>query len=859
MFFRCNGNLSDEVNMKKFLKVGWKVAVLLVWFLISIVVFEILLNRGSTDYTKEITNPSLPVVTVRYDGHDINKMFGYVEERDFSLIRNGITPLSEDRALSLRIYEKNNNIKSVSYELRSVDNSRFIESQEIENLKSKDGSIDVRITLKDLILDDVEYMLKITVGMISGREAYYYARIINSKSLNFEEKIDYVYQFSECTFDRDTAEQEIAKYLESDKTGDNTNFSHINIHSSLDMVTWSGLETEKLTEPVCTIEEIDSKSAIMRLEYLLKAGTDDDMRTYMIDERYRFIKGSERMYLMDFDRYMNSLILSGEEIIYNDKLMLGICNDDYEESESIDGNTYAFVNENSLYAVNSSLNSFVSVYSSYDRQNLEDRTVNDSHGIKILNVDETGNVLFVVYGYFNNGSHEGLVGVNLFEYNAKINVIEEKIFVKYDKTFELLKKDVEKLAYLSGNGNFYLYLDRRVLKINLETLDTEIMADDITPNDIFVNESGNMAAWIKGTEDRIIKEINVLNTLEGKVFKIKSAAGEAIKPWGFMGEDFVYGKARLDDISKDYPQDGFFPMYEIDIVAKSESILKKYAEDNIYITDCKMNDNLITLTRQKKNEEGIFEDTSPDSIVNVRTEKDVRNEKEIVATENLKKIVQISMKNEMDRKKVKYLNPKLALFEGGRDTAYEPMDMKGYYVFCGSEATGCYDDITDAIAEANAGFGTVMDGSGQYIWKKESYRNTNQIMRISGTLADDETSSLETCIETVLDYNGYATNVKKYLSEGMDAAEILENNIPDSKSTVLVNCSDEALKYYLNRDIPVIVMADNNSLLLIGYNDSSQVWMNPQSGNVMKVSNDEADRFYDKYKRRFLVVQIRNS
>ena len=72
----------------------------------------------------------------------------------------------------------------------------------------------------------------------------------------------------------------------------------------------------------------------------------------------------------------------------------------------------------------------------------------------------------------------------------------------------------------------------------------------------------------------------------------------------------------------------------------------------------------------------------------------------------------------------------------------------------------------------------------------------------------------------------------------------------------LRNVSTEELKYYLNRDIPVIVMAGEQSVLLIGYSDSVNVWMNPQTGNIMKVDVSEAERFYEQNGYCFMVVEV---
>ena len=73
-----------------------------------------------------------------------------------------------------------------------------------------------------------------------------------------------------------------------------------------------------------------------------------------------------------------------------------------------------------------------------DGNNWDERTIYRQYGIRILNVDEGGNVQFMVYGYMNRGKHEGQVGIVVYGYNASLNTVEEMLYIPYDKTYEVL-------------------------------------------------------------------------------------------------------------------------------------------------------------------------------------------------------------------------------------------------------------------------------------------------------------------------------------------------------------------------------------------------------------------------------------
>ncbi|MCR5847415.1 MAG: hypothetical protein K6G75_04785 [Lachnospiraceae bacterium] len=838
--------------MKEFLKKTWMIVPVAVWFVASLFFFEYMLNRGNTDLTREMSEASLPVVNVRMNGHDINRMFGYTEDMDYSLIRDGVTLLEEGRKLNVRIDKKNAGVEKISYELRSIDKNRFVEEGEIKDFIENKDYIDAVFSFKDIIADNTDYSLKIILTLDDEKQAYYYARIYKDDELGIIDKIDYVYYFNNCTFDKDNAQEEIGKYMESNSSGDNTDFAHVNIHSSMEQVTWGNLDVKMTDEPVCTIMEVDSKSALMKLEYNVGITNGDDERYYSVREYYRFIKGKDRMYLLSFDRYMDTLIQSPKGVVFNDKLMLGITEKEFEHAESEDGNTYAFVKNGALFVVNSVQNVFNTAYSFYDENNFDERCTNNSHEIKIINVDEAGNVLFYVYGYFNRGDHEGKCGINLFEYNAKINAVEEKIFIECDRPYEALKEEVGRLAFANTKDEFYFYYDEKIYRVNLENRSYETVVESLKNENLYVCDGSNMCAWISKEDLKGATEITFLRMDTSTTYEIRSESSEHIKALGFMGEDLIFGKAYNEDISENIFGEIIFPMYEINIINKNKDILKKYNQENIYTLSCKINNNLITLTRNEKDENGELVYAAPDSIVNSLMEKTYKNNSEIVVTENLKKIVQVTLKKEMDNKKMKFRTPKTEIQEGLGKISIETDSEGMYYAFVGDECLGIFRNISNAVNKANENFGCIIDCDGHYLWKKENYRGTNQIMRLDAiSVTDENSTSLENCIEKILEYEGFSLDIKNDLKNGESCEKILSENIPDSMGIELTNCNPELIKYYLNKDIPVIAEAESNTVLIVGYSESVYVWLNPGSGNLMKVSKDEAESFYENYGFRF--------
>ena len=207
-----NGSRNSPVKQFLLTK-AWKYVIIAAWFVASLFFFGYFLNRGNTDLTKEMSPASLPVICVRENGHDYNRMFGYTAEMDYSVIRDGITPLEPGRKLNVRVYKMGEKINGISYELRSIDKERFVEEGEVTTYTQTSEYMDLSFAFKDIISEKTDYSLKIILTLENDRKAYYYARIFEDDTLNFSEKLDYVYYFSNCTFDKETAQDEIGKYM----------------------------------------------------------------------------------------------------------------------------------------------------------------------------------------------------------------------------------------------------------------------------------------------------------------------------------------------------------------------------------------------------------------------------------------------------------------------------------------------------------------------------------------------------------------------------------------------------------------------------------------------------------------------
>ncbi|MEZ3444400.1 MAG: hypothetical protein K1W30_04550 [Lachnospiraceae bacterium] len=823
-------------------KIISKLAVCIVVFILTLFVSSSIYNKGNEELTTSMAQASLPLVHFTTDKISYNYLHGLRQEMDGSFFRDTITPLGEGRTLSFVVDKYGNEISEISFEVRSIDGTRLVERTKVSDYSDKGDSIQASVTIKDLIEPGVEYnwILMLRIGNETVR---YYTRIIDSEDYHTYEKLNFVKDFHDKTFDKEQA-KDLVTYMESNARGDNTTLSHVDIHCSLKQVTWADLNVTQISEPHIIISEIDTQTASIRMNYRVQTLEGKKRDEYNVVEFFRIRYTPDRTYLLDYERSMNQLFDADADVYGSNRIMLGIRESEVQMMESDGGSNLAFVNENQLFCYHAADKKMAYLFSFYDGD--DPRSNYDNHSIKILNVDETENVWFMVYGYMNRGTHEGSIGVQVCEYNGMLNTVEELIFIPYNKSYSTLKTDMEQLSFIDKNGVFYIYLDGSILAINLMSLTCEEIAGNLQQGSFQVSDTNRMLVWQNSADAYDCTKLILMDLNTGETQEIEATDGGRILPLAFIEEDLIYGVARYEDIRMDFSGSVTFPMNIVYIRDERGNILKTYSREGVYVTDVSVEDNLVTLMRVVRQEDGNYAATADDQIVNNLVEDSGYNSSEVVATQTYEKIVQLVLKNGLETNKPKNTKPLQVLFEGSRELAIEVANpVSRYYVYGRYGIDGTFTHEAEAINLAYSISGTVVNQNGDYIWKRTTRSTRNQIMAITGRQRSEGNSDLAVCLETILEFCGSIKNVQPMLDRGRTVRQILEENISDAVMLDLQGVSLDAILYYVNQDIPVLVLLeDGSAMLVIGFNELNVVVMNPETGTVYKVGMNDATNLF---------------
>lgn len=826
-------------------------------FAFALMILSRVMNQGNTDMTTEMGEATYPVLSMYVGAYRVGSLHGYAQSMECAYLRDNLQPIGEDRKIDVRMDTYGRGIDAIAFEVRSLDGERLVESTPVEEYEKKEDEISFSITLKDLIENDTEYMLVFLVTPENAAPVRYYSRIILSESLHVREKLDYIIDFHERTFDKEAA-AELTKYLESNSEGDNTTFHKVTIHSSFNQVTWGDLPVKRVADPRIMIRELTEHTGSFNLEYLVNIRNGKRTSYYRISEYYRIRYTPDRMYLLDFERTMEQIFDEESDVYINDKIVLGITGEKVTLKESDGGNVFAFTVADKLYSYNVTDNKMARLFSFYGNteQLRDERSAYDKHDIRVLTVDETGNILFLVYGYMNRGRHEGCVGVTLYTYSSMTNTVEEMAYIPYDKSYELLKTDIEELSYLSRTGIYYFMLDGSVYAVDVRTLSIEAVVTGLKEGGYHVSDSNKMLVWQEGSDLYTASELTLMNLNTQKQTKIKAGVGEYISVVGFMEEDLIYGLARKRDVRESRTGITTFPMYCLKIQSDDGSVLKTYQKENVYVVDSWIAENQLTLSRVIYDEESESYVPAPDDqIMNTEEVKTGNNVLSFVVTETYETICQITVKNEIDAKGLKLLTPKEILFEGNRSVGElgdgPPEDF--FYVYGKNGIENLYVNPGRAVELAYRVAGVVVDDDGDYVWRRETRSTRNQIMAITEDEVTESAGSLAVCLDTILRYEGISRNTQTRLNQGDTVMDILAGDLQNCTILDLSGCSLDAVLYYVNKDIPVLAtLEDGNAVLITGFNDLNIVVMDPVAGTLEKRGMNDSKEWLEENGNQFI-------
>lgn len=811
-----------------------KAAVLTAVFFLTLVIAGGISNQNQLDLTTEMDEATLPVILLYNENEQMNELHGYRMQMNATGMRDTITPLSRNKEIPLLVRTYGYRIDSISYEIRSIDGVRLISDGNITAFEEKDEQIRTSIPVQSLLEKSREYILTLKIKQDEDI-CYYYTRIADAQDCYVAESVRFAKQISDITFSE--SPDELSTYWEPNVLGDNSSLHKVTINSSLTQANWAEFKCDRLSSPIPSVKEMNSSYNVILLYYVVTAkGDNGEMEYYNVEEYYRIRYTTERMYLLNFERTMNQIFNGENDFLYENYLQLGIRSKEVEYMQNEAGTITCFVQEGDLWSYNQSSGRLAEVFSFRGHEGIDARENYMQHDIRILNIDEAGDMEYVVYGYMNRGVHEGEMGISFLHYNSQANTNEEKLFITFDKSFQLLQADLDRLLYESASGGIYLMFNGTVLKADLETMDMTEIASGLDDSSYAVSDSNQYLAWISDSDAR---EVTIMDLETENVRQIHVKEGKTLRVLGFLQEDFVYGIAsdghRVSGIDSN-------PMYALRIAdASSKKILKKYRKKGYYIDDVEFIDGVLIIKRLVSNGTGYVQ-AQQDSIVNRSQEGDEKKIIHTTVTEVKQLQVQLTLPEMEKETPPVYIAAKQVMNQEDKKTSLKTaQEQRGYTAYAKGRVIKSITDVGTAIRSADENMGVVVDEQQNYIWKR-ARKNVQMPLEVQPSEADSAGSPLAKCISAILRQEGIEVSVSELLERSDTPQGILESLLSEREVITIEGCSLQQIFYYVSCGMPVLAVRGTQGAVLVTGYDALNVWMyDPQAGQTVKSTIEEAE------------------
>lgn len=801
--------------MKRILR---KFAVLLAVFILGVAGTAFLLNSEATDDRSDMNAPILPEVMVDFQGTLSNLMHGYRQPMQADFVRECVTPLDTTKTLSFVIDPHEAEVESFAYEIRSSDGTKVIENKKTRNLTEDENYLRTTVEISSGLLMNQEYSMQLTLETDSG-DAYYYTRVVSRSSTNTAEYVKFAGDFARMCLDKTSADS-LAPYLESQSSG-SRNFAGISISSPLSDISWGNLSPQMSRAGIPVIKDINETTASISLEYEISAVNENGgVEFYNVTDFFRMRYTESRIMLLDFERAAGQIFNPHLPVIGDTGLLLGVRSRDVSYMTNEEGTIAAFVQEGELWTYAPETGKFVNVFSFRRTDDRDSRDSDTDHGIKILHMEENGDLDFMVYGYMSRGTHEGVCGVGIYHYSSDQNMIEERVFIPCTESYEFLKEDMGNLSYVNEDGSLFLLMSGKLCQINIEESDYRILAENIDADEFAVSETGAHGAW-RVTDGEDAGQICMFDFDSLKSRMIVPEEGQELRTLGFMNEDLIYGILYSRDILTDANGHVTEGLTSFRIEDFRGDLKKEYSREGQYIINVTVGETLMEFELAVKDNNG-YTVKNKDNIMNNSDTAAPTASVEQTSSDRQGIMVRLVLEEKPDTEEPLVLRAKLrSTSDHVVELDVETSDEDVYYVYGRGSLDSIWTDPAQAVLRADELTGVVLNRAQQYVWERGNMKT-----RITLNTSD----------------------IPEIIRSGIWDQEALQEGLGDSGTVIdLTGCSLENVLYEVSAQRAVIVKTGaESSRVIVGYDEYNTYLLNPATGEVAPYGMNDSTTLFQR-------------
>ena len=800
--------------------------------------------------TASMKEATFPLVSLKVEGQEMNLLRGYAANLDCQVIRECITPVTKERSIDINIKESGSDVKKLKYQILTLE-GREKESDDFTVLADSSGKKSLTVNLRENYDVGEEYILKLTLITNNSKRIYYYSRIKYYENDKLHEKMDFIMNFHRTLLNRNGRRgEELLGWLEPSRSGDNTNFAKVNIRSRLSLVSYGSLDPYVVYEQPPTITEFYENYASFRIDYVLGVETELGTEYYRMEEDYRIGLSGNKIYLYNYERSMEELFDISNFSRTRKEFKLGICQEDAVSGvTSPDGKYMAFVYGGELIFYDTERNSAVRAFTFNTTGRNFEREIYRNYDIKILNLNDDGTMDFYIAGYMNAGEYEGRTAIVVYSYDYKTNIREELLYMPVNCSYQMLNTDLADFAYLSADRTFYFSIYGNLYSYKLATGELTVIARSIPEGQLVFCKGKSYVAWTDLEKKAGQECIRILLLETGEEFLAESPTGR-VRLFGLIGNNIIYGLTREEDKIKKSDGSIELPCYRLIIANSANIILKDYNEQDYYISGIEIGENIVTIKRLKKNEEGTAYIVAEDDTILNNPEKMPEPVKVVKhVTDRMLTEYYIEIPENVEADMVPSLKDTDNLILNHETIARlpEPEEKEGcYYAYSFGKVVASSKNAASVIAAANSYTGTVINRDGRLIWERGIMTPRNELTDVPLVKVKDGISSIQAAIEMLARYRKEEIDTTGFDPEKTSIFEFMNTGMKPYIVDMTGAELDEVL-YCTYRKHPVIAMRGNGeACVIVGYEANTVIIYDPVKGAKSKLTKSDAMKDFKK-------------
>ncbi len=807
-------------------------------FFLSLFLFNAYYS-GKNEGAAEMTNATLPVIETYLDGMAVNQMHGYMGDIDAALLRDAITPVESNTKLSIAVTDYDYDITAVQYQVFYGSEAALLEEGVLNKLRQEDGKKVQELEFKNILKEGEEYLVCYTIRLDSSRKVKYYSRLKYGTGFHYEENVEFAKELSDLMLKKD---ESLNRYLEPNSEMINNNLASVNIHSSFAAVTYAQAVPERTSDIAVTIKEVNPDYTVVELRWILSMMNGKGQRQYCdVVENFKTRYSANRMYLLDYSRTQDAFY--NPEIIdaAKNRITLGtgrVADVDYlvdTENEKV-----CFVKNRQLWYYSYQAASVTRVFSFWSEDRTENRSGNDQHDIHILNMDEDGNIEFIVYGYMNRGRHEGQNGIGIYRFLTENQSLYELAFIPSTIPYQNMVEDLEKFSYLNEEEIFYFLQDGALYRIDTKIGEWEIMRNNLINNTLTASSDNHLIAIQEQEDSTKNQRIDLINLETGDERSIDCTSEERIQSIGFILSDFVYGIANAADVKINNSGSIVFPMGSLHIVDEKGTAVKSYGEAGQYIIESFVEGNRIDLVYGRRSGADYVQ-TKVDNIIYKEEKEGSRVSAEYGYDGTCYNQVYLAFPLYIYVQTVPSLKAAKEIISDDMQVILleeEKMEIARFLVYANGALTDTYNTAAEAIAKAEEVRGLVVNNERQTVWES-NIASYNQVVGLNTFNVEKVEDTFAACVSMAAALEGQETSLEEIKNAQGQPWEVLQQFTGKNGLNLYGIALDQVL-YYVGKETPVIAgLGDGHYVMLMSYNSTKVRYKDPLAGEDVVVSKAE--------------------